>query len=161
MRRSPRLPLAAAVAAAALALPLSAGAQAPGDPVPPAPPAPPGVTPPAPPTPPVPAPPGPEPISSYVSPSGDITLRTRARGAGQIYLELGAQARYFARYRLCVSAPTRRRDCRVFTLRRRGRIYGSVVRWQRSFPPRGVGTYRVTWSAEGNRLGPALVFIIR
>ena len=96
-----------------------------------------------------------------MSPSGDITLRTRVRGRGQIHLEIAAQARYFSRYRLCVSAPSHRRDCRVFGLRRQGRRYGSTVGWQAHFPPRGIGTYRATWSAEGNRLGPPLVFIIR
>ena len=103
--------------------------------------------------------PAPAPVSSYCSPSGDICTRVSSSG-GRIYFSLRAANRYFARHRICVSGPSGR-ACRSFALRRVGRVYGTRVRWDQSFPARRTGAHRVAWSVGGRRLGPALQFIIR
>ena len=36
-----------------------------------------------------------------------------------------------------------------------------VVKWSKSFPKRGQGTYKVTWSQGGTKLGPTLRFTQR
>jgi hypothetical protein len=90
--------------------------------------------------------------STYCSPSGDVCIAAHARQQ-VIYLDLRAAARYFARYRLCVTAPDGSATCRGFALRPRGRGHGSSIRWDSTFPLRGTGTYRARWSAEGRSLG--------
>jgi hypothetical protein len=94
---------------------------------------------------------------SYCSPSGDVCFGVLTTRSG-IVLQIDTFARYFSRYRLCVRDPRRRATCRVLPIRKRGRIFGSVVRWRDAFPHRGAGVYRVTWSLGGNPLGPTLSF---
>ncbi len=98
--------------------------------------------------------------SSYCSRSGDLCYGVM-RPSGAVVLRIDTFARYFARYRLCVTDPSGRRSCRSFPIRRRGRLYGSSVRWSRNFPQRGPGVYRAAWFAFRSRLGPVLTFRVR
>ena len=95
--------------------------------------------------------------TAYCSPSGDVCYDTLA--GPPVLLRITTQAKYFSRYRLCVTAPGGQRDCKRFRMRATDSgIYESDVRWSRDFPNRGRGTYRVRWSTAGNALGPALTF---
>ena len=96
-------------------------------------------------------------LRHYCSPSGDVCYGTAAR-RGALYFELSSIERYFSRYRLCVRPPTGARTCRSFPVRRTGQVYGSAVRWYRTFPNRGHGVYRVAWLLGSEPLGPALRF---
>jgi hypothetical protein len=71
---------------------------------------------------------------------------------------------YFARYRLCVRPPSGRETCRTFPARQMGVIsprWGGDVSWERNYPKRGPGPFRVTWLQGGQRLGPPLTFYAR
>jgi hypothetical protein len=85
----------------------------------------------------------------------------RKRTTQTHYFSLSMGEPYFARVRLCVQPPGETRTCRSFPVRQFG-IYGprwGVNRsWERNYPVRGPGRYRVTWSEDGNRLGPSLKF---
>ena len=96
--------------------------------------------------------------SSYCSTSGDVCYS--ARSAPPVKLRLGLAAKYFDRFRLCVTGPEGTRDCKRFAVRlMANRIYGRSVRWSRHFPNRGHGVYRVRWlQQDGSRLGPAVTF---
>ena len=98
-------------------------------------------------------------IAVYCSPSGDLCFGIFDRG-GAVYLELSTFARYFTRYRLCVRTPAAgaAERCRSFPIRRRGRVWGSTVKYGRQFPLTGRGTYRVTWRLGPRPLGPTLRF---
>ena len=99
-----------------------------------------------------------EAASTYCSPSGDLCYGAFANSP-PVRLRITLFAQYFTRYRLCVTSPAGTRDCRRFSVRRTSRgLYGSNVRWSRHFPNRGRGTYRVRWSAGGEKLGPAVTF---
>jgi hypothetical protein len=39
--------------------------------------------------------------------------------------------------------------------------WGGNVSWERNYPRRGPGPYRVTWLHDGHRLGPSLTFYAR
>jgi hypothetical protein len=96
-------------------------------------------------------------IASYCSPSGDLCYGIFA-DARFIRFQLTLAARYFGRYRICVRPPRGATLCKSFPVRRMGTIYGGVVRWQRQFPNRGNGVYRVTWRLGTRALGPTLRF---
>src|SRR5918992_5696831 len=97
------------------------------------------------------------PEATYCSPSGDVCYGiTNKRGV--IRLHLGLAARYFARYRICVRPPRGATTCRSFPVKKTGAAYGGAVRWQRNFPSRGPGVYRVRWRLGTQALGPALTF---
>jgi hypothetical protein len=98
-------------------------------------------------------------IASYCSPSGDLCygiFRDPARVSPRFQLTLAA--RYFTRYRICVRPPRGATLCKSFPVRQVGSLYGGTVRWQRQFPNRGTGTYRVTWRQGTRALGPTLRF---
>jgi hypothetical protein len=98
-------------------------------------------------------------IASYCSPSGDVCygiFTDPARVA--IRFQLTLAARYFGRYRICVRPPRGATLCKSFPVRKVGSNYGGTVRWQRQFPNRGTGTYRVTWRRGTRALGPTLRF---
>jgi hypothetical protein len=99
-------------------------------------------------------------VASYCSPSGDVCYGIFRRGT-EVEFQITTAARYFARYKLCVRAPTKDQTCRTAPIRMMGEQQGSIVKWSRSFPNRGQGTYRVTWSQRGTRLGPTLRFTQR
>jgi hypothetical protein len=76
-----------------------------------------------------------------------------------VKLRITLAARYFGRYRLCVTAPTGERDCRRFRIRRgSGGLFGSSVLWAKHFPGRGPGTYHARWRSGGAALGPRVSF---
>lgn len=95
--------------------------------------------------------------ASYCSRSGDVCYGVK-REQGAIVLRINTVARYFDRYRLCITDPRPRRVCRTYRIVKSGKIYGSSVRWARNFPNAGSGVYRASWHALGNRLGPVLTF---
>jgi hypothetical protein len=80
----------------------------------------------------------------YCSPSGDVCQSTR-KVDGVRRLRITLAAKYFGRYRLCVTAPDDVRTCEEFRIRKRGDTYGSSVRWGRHFPRKGAGAYDVRW----------------
>lgn len=102
-------------------------------------------------------------IASYCSPSGDLCYGI-FRKAGVVRFRITTAARYFARYRLCVTPPGRgaagARRCGSFPIfRAAGPTYSSAVRLTPTFFPRpAAGVYRVTWSLGPQALGPALRF---
>ena len=80
----------------------------------------------------------------YCSPSGDVCQSTR-KVDGVRVLRITLAAKYFSRYRLCVTDPDDVRTCEEFRIRRSGSVYGSSVRWKRHFPRSGPGAYDVRW----------------
>ncbi len=83
--------------------------------------------------------------SQYCSPSGDLCYGAFGKGA-KVHLRITLVARYFTRYRLCVTAPDRKTDCRRFTMHRvEHGMYDSEVRWAKHFPFRGAGMYHARW----------------
>ena|SRR5918992_1279766 len=100
------------------------------------------------------------PEATYCSPSGDVCYGiTNKRGV--VRLHLGLAARYFTRYRICVRAPRGATTCRGFPVKGSRPQYGGTVRWDRNFPARGPGRYRVTWHQGRHRMGPPLSFLRR
>ena len=97
------------------------------------------------------------PVATYCSPSGDVCYGIQRRN-GAIVLRIDTFARYFPRYSLCVTPPRGRRVCGSFPVFKRGRLWGSTVRWRRQFPDRGPGRYRVMWRLATGPLGPTLDF---
>ena len=96
-------------------------------------------------------------VASYCSPSGDVCYGI-FDDRGVIRFQLTLAAKYFSRYRLCVRPPRGATTCRSFPVKRVGSQFGGAVRWERNFPSRGVGRYRVTWKQGTRALGPALIF---
>lgn len=101
-------------------------------------------------------------IARYCSQTGDLCYGIfRLQSSDRIVFQITTQARYFARYRICVKPPSGAVRCRNFPLNRQSPIYGSHVYWRRNFGDHGPGLYRVTWSQSGTRLGPTLRFTRR
>ena len=96
-------------------------------------------------------------VASYCSPSGDVCYGI-FDDRGVIRFQLTLAAKYFSRYRLCVRPPRGATTCRSFPVKRVGSQFGGAVRWERNFPSRGPGRYRVTWKQGPRALGPALTF---
>jgi hypothetical protein len=97
-------------------------------------------------------------IATYCSPSGDVWYGIFNDRNRFIRFQLTLAARYFGRYRICVRPPRGATLCKSFPVREVGSSYGGQVRWQRQFPNRGSGTYRVTWRQGTRALGPTLRF---
>lgn len=98
-------------------------------------------------------------IASYCSSSGDVCYGI-FDDHRFIRFQLTLAARYFSRYRICVRPPRGATLCKSFPVRRVGSTYGGQVRWQRQFPNRGNGVYRVTWRRGTRALGPTLRFTL-
>ncbi|MBA3367021.1 MAG: hypothetical protein H0U03_14780 [Actinobacteria bacterium] len=96
-------------------------------------------------------------VSSYCSKSGDLCFGIFEQ-KGRYSFQIDTFARYFGRYRLCVRPPRGAELCRSFPIAKKGKLFGSTVRWERNYPNRGTGRYRVTWKLASGRLGPTLVF---
>ena len=96
-------------------------------------------------------------IASRCSASGDVCYGV-FDDHGTIRFQLTLAAKYFNRYRICVKPPRGVTTCRSFPVKRVGSQYGGAVKWDRNFPSRGLGRYRVTWKQGAQALGPALVF---
>jgi hypothetical protein len=98
-------------------------------------------------------------IAKYCSPTGDLCYGIfRLKSNDRIVFQITTQERYFARYRVCVKAPTGAKTCRNFPINSQTPVHGSLVYWRRNFGDHGPGVYRVTWSQHGTRLGPTLRF---
>jgi hypothetical protein len=95
----------------------------------------------------------------FCSQTGDYCTETIKSKRGVVYLELRSFS-FEGRYTVCVTTPAGRTDCRQFTLRRRGDLFVSQVRWSTNFPDGGVGRYRVVWRLGRQQLGRALGFRI-
>ncbi len=104
-------------------------------------------------------------IASYCSPSGDVCYGILKRN-GHISLEITTAALYFKRYTLCVrrirpagTGAEFAQRCGPFPLfRQSGSTWGSRVNYQRNYPLKLPGVYRVTWKRGATQLGPALRF---
>lgn len=81
----------------------------------------------------------------YCSPTGDYCVGVNPKGQ-KATLSIVLAARYFARYRLCVTPPQGPRTCKSFPIRKVGAEFSSTVRWEANYPNRGPGTYRAVWS---------------
>jgi hypothetical protein len=93
----------------------------------------------------------------YCSPSGDVCYST-SQTRGFVTFRLTLAAKYFSRYRICVKPPRVAATCKSFPVRQTGQAYGGLVRWEKNFPNRGPGVYKVTWRLGTRALGPALTF---
>ena len=97
--------------------------------------------------------------TTYCSPTGDICQST-ANVHGERKLRISLAARYFSRYRLCVTAPDDSVTCREFRIRKHGAVFSSTIRWAAQFPPSGHGKYEVRWKSlpGAARVGKVLGF---
>ncbi len=97
--------------------------------------------------------------TSYCSPTGDICQST-TKVHGIRTLRISLAARYFGRYRLCVTAPDDTTVCRRFRVHRHGPIWSSSIKWAAQFPPSGHGKYEVAWRSlpSNARVGRILGF---
>ena len=93
----------------------------------------------------------------FCSQTGDYCTETIRSKRGIDYLELRSLS-FEGRYTVCVTTPGGRKDCRQFTLRRRGDRFVSHVRWSTNFPNGGIGRYGVVWRLGRQQLGPMLGF---
>ena len=94
--------------------------------------------------------------SRYCSGSGDLCY---AAIGSPVKLRISLAAHYFTRYRLCITGPDRKTDCRRFRVHRtEAGLYQSTVSWPKHFPYRGKGDYKARWYAHGSKLGPAITF---
>jgi hypothetical protein len=94
--------------------------------------------------------------SKYCSASGDVCYQ--AKGS-PIKLRITTAAKYFSRYRLCVTNPHGARECHRFRMHAAAAdTYGSTVSWPKYFEYGGKGTYRARWYANGDPLGPSVRF---
>ncbi|MDQ3876981.1 MAG: hypothetical protein M3290_01335 [Actinomycetota bacterium] len=97
--------------------------------------------------------------SSYCSTDREV-CQSVGKVSGVRWLQIRTAGMYFARYRLCVTAPDHSRSChrfRMFETRTGG--FASSIRWRRHFPTKGSGEYSVTWKLmSGNRIGRRLNF---
>jgi hypothetical protein len=96
--------------------------------------------------------------SGYCSPTGDYCYSARAE-RGVVRLRLSTFS-FSGDVEVCVSH-RRGRACHRFALRRnRHDVYAFAVRWSRSFPNHGHGTYRVRFRVPGtpSALGPGATF---
>ena len=95
-------------------------------------------------------------IASYCSTTGDVCYGIFRQGE-TYQLQLTTAARYFGRYTICSKPPTGTATCKSFPVRKRGQSFGGVVLWQKNFPHKVYGKYRITWKLV-RPLGPALKF---
>jgi hypothetical protein len=96
--------------------------------------------------------------NSYCSDTGDLCQTTK-KVDGTRKLTIGTAAKYFGRFKLCVTAPDGSHGCKKFRMRKEGTIYARSVSWSANFPNKGKGAYTVRWRAVegdgqyGKRLG--------
>jgi hypothetical protein len=95
------------------------------------------------------------------SPSGDVCKST-TKVSGVRRLRIGLAAKFFSRYRLCVTAPDDTETCHTYRIRHMGPVFGSSIRWSTHFPRKGPGPYDVVWRfVGGGRIGRVLGFHVR
>lgn len=96
-------------------------------------------------------------VESYCSPSGDF-CQYIMRKDNRIKFEM-RQFPLRGKYRLCVKPPGRGFTCKSFRWRRSGPIFKSVIDFNRQFPSKRKGRYRVQWrTSDGFKLGKTLSF---
>jgi hypothetical protein len=95
--------------------------------------------------------------STYCSTSGDVCYGV-VKGSSPIKLRITTAAKYFSRYRLCITGPHGERECHRFRIRKRNGVYRSTVSWPKHYEYNGKGSYRARWFQGGNALGPAVTF---
>ncbi len=96
--------------------------------------------------------------TAYCSESGDICQSTR-KVDGVRKLRIATAAKYFGRYRLCVTAPDDSTACRKGRMRKDGSIYRGAMRWRERFSHKGPGAYVVKWKfVSGGKIGRTLGF---
>ncbi len=96
--------------------------------------------------------------SAYCSESGDVCQSTR-KVNGVRKLRIATAAKYFERYRLCVTAPDDSTACRKGRMRKDGPVYRGGMRWRERFPHKGPGAYIVKWKfLSGGKIGRTLGF---
>src|SRR3954470_7162728 len=84
--------------------------------------------------------------STYCSRSGDVCYQ--ATGS-PIKLKISTAAKYFSRYRLCITNPHRVRECHRFRVHKAARgTYASTVSWPKHFEYGGKGNYKARWFAH-------------
>ena len=94
--------------------------------------------------------------SSYCSKSGDVCYQ--AKGS-PIKLRITTAAKYFSRYRLCITNPHGARECHRFRMHAADAgTFASTVSWPKHYEYGGTGTYHARWYAHGSALGPAVSF---
>ena|SRR5690242_9761716 len=94
--------------------------------------------------------------STYCSKSGDVCYQ--AKGS-PIKLKITTAAKYFSRYKLCITNPHGVRECHRFRMHKAAAgSYSSTVSWPKHFEYGGKGTYHARWFAGGNALGPRVAF---
>ena len=99
-------------------------------------------------------------VKSYCSESGDVCYGI-FKGSGGLYtFQLTLAAKYFSRYRVCVTPLGQKATCKSFPVKKTGAQWGGKVIWQRNFPVRGPRGYRVAWRQGTHRLGPPLTFYL-
>ena len=96
-------------------------------------------------------------IASYCSTTGDVCYGIYRQGE-TYQVQLTTAARYFGRYTICSKPPGVAATCKSFPVRKRGRQFGGVVLFEKNFPHRLYGNYRVTWKQGTQPLGPVLKF---
>lgn len=88
--------------------------------------------------------------NAYCSPSGDLCQSTQ-KIDGTRKLTIGTAAKYFGRFKLCVTAPDGSHECKKFRMREEGPIWARSVSWSANYPDKGKGAYIVRWRAiEGD-----------
>lgn len=97
-------------------------------------------------------------IASRCSVSGDVCYGVFRDPGNVIRFQLTLAAKYFIRYRICVTPPRGATTCRSFPVKRVGSQFGGAVKWNRNFPSNGPGRYRVQWKQGAQTLGPGLSF---
>src|SRR4051794_13753641 len=91
--------------------------------------------------------------SKYCSQSGDVCYQ--AKGS-PIHLRITTAAKYFSRYRLCITNPHGVRECHRFRMKAAdGGTYASSVSWPKHYEYGGEGTDRARWDAHRGAPGPA------
>lgn len=97
--------------------------------------------------------------TTYCSPTGDICQST-TNVHGIRTLRISLAARYFTKYRLCVTAPNDTTVCKTFRVHKHGPIWSSSIKWAAQFPPSGHGKYEVMWKSmpSNTKVGKILGF---
>ena len=107
-------------------------------------------------------------LDSYCSPTDDYCVAVLKRH-GRIKFWISSEG-FTGEYELCVRPFSRASDsggqqrstrCQTFELdRRRDGVYDDRVDWERHFPNRGAGHYKVFWRRLDERLDKALHFSV-
>ena len=98
-------------------------------------------------------------VKAYCSGTGDVCYGI-FRTNGQYRFKLTLAAKYFSRYRVCVTPLGQKATCKSFPVKKTGAQWGGTVIWQKNYPVSGPRGYRVAWRQGAQRLGPPLTFYL-